>query len=338
MHSHLMPQRSGISIRYIRELADFVSELGISLPELLRSSGVPESLLSDTDATISRFACHRVLANAAKLCPRSFALRLGHRMRSGHHGFLGHAMMCARTLGESLNALERFAGTRGIPASYRIREHGDGAVLLFDLTTPVGHLRTHYLEWALMTALSPSLHDCAAREAGPTRVCLDYPEPGYREVYDELIPCPVDFDAEENAVFFTARALHTPLLNSNEAIREFCERRCELILADLETGGELSGRVRSRLLAGLPPFPTAEATAESLHISSRALRRQLHAEGTSFRRLVRQVREQLACRYLRERELTVEEVARLLGYAETAPFSRAFRSWTGQSPSDFRGS
>jgi AraC-like DNA-binding protein len=68
------------------------------------------------------------------------------------------------------------------------------------------------------------------------------------------------------------------------------------------------------------------------------LRRQLHAEGTSFRRLVRQVREQLACRYLRERELTVEEVARLLGYAETAPFSRAFRSWTGQSPSDFRGS
>ncbi len=338
MHSHRMPRRSEISIRYIRELADFVSELGMSRTELLRSSGVPESLLSDSDGAISRFACHRVLANAAKMCPQSFALRLGQRMRSGHHGFLGHAMMCARTLGESLNTLERFAGTRGIPASYRIRQHGDGAILLFELTTPVGHLRTHYLEWALMTALSPSLDECAAREAGPRRVSLDYPEPGYREVYDELIPCPIDFDAEENAIFFTTRALQTPLLNSNEAIRDFCERRCELILADLEAGGELADRVRSQLLAGLPPFPTAEATARSLHISSRALRRRLHAEGTSFRRLVQQVRKQLACRYLRECELTVDQVARLLGYAETAPFSRAFRSWTGRSPSEFRGS
>jgi AraC-like DNA-binding protein len=71
-------------------------------------------------------------------------------------------------------------------------------------------------------------------------------------------------------------------------------------------------------------------------MSTRALRRRLREEGTSFRILVRQVREQLARRYLREGSLTVDEVSRLLGYSEPAAFSRAFKSWTRRSPSAYR--
>jgi AraC-like DNA-binding protein len=327
-----------IPIIYVRELADFLGESGVNYADLIRKLEVPASLLADQEATVSRFEIHHILARAAAMSPPGFALRFGHRMRPGHHGLLGQAMMCARTLRESLKTLERFASTRGIPAAYRLVESEVGGELRFDLTTPVGRLRTQYLEWALMIALSPSLQHSRPGEAAPQRVRLAFPRPGYAALYKQLVPCPVEFDATHNLVSYDRHALDTALVNSNAAVLEFCERRCELILADLQSAADVSSRVRNELLAGLPPFPDAERTARALHMSSRALRRRLRAEGTSFRALVQQVRRQLAYRYLQQRELTVDEVARLLGYSESAAFSRAFKAWTGQNPTEFRGS
>lgn len=303
---------------------------------MLREAGLSPHLLDEDGATVTRFDVHRVLAAAAAAGPPDFALRLGHRMRPGHHGFLGHAMMCARTLRESLRTLERFARTRGIPASYRLLERDGAAELVFDLTTPVGRLRRSYLEWALMIALAPSLQHGRPGEADPARVRLEFEQPGHAGTYGELLPCPVEFGTGGNAVVFPAAALDTALMNSNAEVLEFCRRRCELLLADLDAGAELAARVRARLLQGPPPLPDAEQTARSLHLSARALRRRLRSEGTSFRSLVRDVREQLACRYLGEGGLTVDEVSRLLGYSEPAAFSRAFKRWTGVSPSAYR--
>ena len=123
---------------------------------------------------------------------------------------------------------------------------------------------------------------------------------------------------------------------SNAAVLEFCERRCELLLAGLDGGAGLADRVRNRLLEGPPPFPDAAATARSMHMSERALRRRLQSEGTSFRTLVQEVRRQPASRYLRDGGLTVDEVSRLLGYSEPAAFSRAFKRWAGVRPRVYR--
>lgn len=329
---------SQVPIIYVRELVAMLAGEGIERVDVLRDTGVPEAILGDQEASLSRFETHRVLARAAVLASPDFAIRLGHRMGPGHHGFLGHAMLCARTLRESLKTLERFAMTRGIPASFRLVEDDREGVMHFDLTVPVGRLRTQYLEWALMIALSPSLQHSRPSEAIPTSVSVTYPRPDHYLVYEQLVPCPVEFEADRNAVVFSHGVLETALVNSNTAILDFCQRRCELMLADLESGLDLSSRVRNKLLDCLPPFPSAEETARSLHMSSRMLRRSLRREGTSFRQLVQQVRRQLAQRYLGESDLTVDEVARLLGYSEPAAFSRAFKGWTGKSPTDYRRS
>jgi AraC-like DNA-binding protein len=327
---------AGISVAYVRELASFLGEEGIATREFLSGTGVSPGLLEVTDAVIDRFACHRVLARAAELAPPGFALRLGRRMRPGHHGILGHAMMCSRTVGESLKTLERFAMTRGIPASFRLLEGPHGQRLQFDLAMPAGHLRREYLEWALMIALWPVFQDRGSRKSYPCLIELDYPRPRHFDIYSTLIDCAIEFECSANAIHFTDAALATPQQNTNIEVRKFCERRCELILHDLEASGGLADRVRNALLAEPPPLPDAETIAASLHMSSRALRRALRREDASFRVLLQQVRKQLACRYLAERELTVEEVARLLGYSEPPAFSRAFKKWTGSSPSGFR--
>jgi AraC-like DNA-binding protein len=79
-----------------------------------------------------------------------------------------------------------------------------------------------------------------------------------------------------------------------------------------------------------------DAAATELGMSSRSLSRKLAELGTSFNAIVASLRKDLAHRYLQENNLSLTEIAFLLGYTEISTFSHAFRRWTGKSPVAFR--
>ena len=78
------------------------------------------------------------------------------------------------------------------------------------------------------------------------------------------------------------------------------------------------------------------AIAERMGLSRATLARRLKAEGTCFEEVVEALRRRLAVDYLAERGLSVSETAYLVGFADPAAFSRAFKRWTGRSPRDAR--
>jgi AraC-like DNA-binding protein len=71
-------------------------------------------------------------------------------------------------------------------------------------------------------------------------------------------------------------------------------------------------------------------------MSPRTLQRQLKEYGVDFKRLVDDTRHRFSLSYLRDRKNTLTEIAYLLGYSEVSAFNRAFRCWTGSTPSDYR--
>ena len=79
-----------------------------------------------------------------------------------------------------------------------------------------------------------------------------------------------------------------------------------------------------------------EAVAGALKMSPRSLQRHLGEEGVSFRALVEDARQELALEYVRDVRRPLGEIAFLLGYTELSPFLRAFKRWTGKTPSGFR--
>jgi AraC-like DNA-binding protein len=80
-----------------------------------------------------------------------------------------------------------------------------------------------------------------------------------------------------------------------------------------------------------------EATiASDLHMSTRNLNRKLVAENTSFKALLLEIRSELASQYINDASLTLTEISYMLGFSEISSFSRAFKRWTGQSPSEVR--
>ena len=82
--------------------------------------------------------------------------------------------------------------------------------------------------------------------------------------------------------------------------------------------------------------PGVDAVARRLGTSARTLQRRLEVEGTSFARLVDEVRRERAEAFLRANDVSVAEVSWLVGFSEQSAFTRAFRRWTGSSPTEFR--
>ena len=76
--------------------------------------------------------------------------------------------------------------------------------------------------------------------------------------------------------------------------------------------------------------------AESLHMTPRNMHRKLQKEGTSFKVLLTGIRRELAQQYIQDRSKTLTEISFLLGFSEVSSFSRAYKGWTGQPPSEAR--
>jgi AraC-like DNA-binding protein len=135
---------------------------------------------------------------------------------------------------------------------------------------------------------------------------------------------------------FDASALDQPMPQANEHAAAVALEQCRDILQRRRARSGTSGQVRDLLVARIADAPPAERAAAELGLSARTLQRRLADEGTSYRALLDEVREQLAEELLSTGGLTVGEVARRLGYVEVSSFSQAFRRWKGVSPRAFR--
>jgi AraC-like DNA-binding protein len=79
-----------------------------------------------------------------------------------------------------------------------------------------------------------------------------------------------------------------------------------------------------------------EEAAGALFISKRTLSRKLKEENSSFRKVRAEILSRQASAYLRDTQLSVEAIASLLNYHDTASFRRAFKRWFGMPPDQYR--
>ena len=112
---------------------------------------------------------------------------------------------------------------------------------------------------------------------------------------------------------------------------------CDGLMEEFRLRIGLTGKVRQALMVNLMRVMSFDDVAKSLNMSARTLRRKLREENTSFRKLVDELRMDMAIKYLRDTGLTVEEIAEALGFSDAANFRHAFRRWTKAAPHEFRG-
>jgi AraC-like DNA-binding protein len=156
--------------------------------------------------------------------------------------------------------------------------------------------------------------------------------------YQRFFKCPVHFNASEYAIVFASELLDVPLATADACLFGLLESYARHLLLQLPcAGGDVQQRVRSVLLRELDGGnPTKEYVAAALRLSPRTLTRRLADAGTTFEEVLSSLRCELSARYLRDTELSISEIALALGFSGASSFVRAFRRWTGNSPSEVR--
>lgn len=141
-----------------------------------------------------------------------------------------------------------------------------------------------------------------------------------------------------SAIVFNRKYSALPVVRTHHEWRQHVQMVREGILnwPHQEPGIKSKLLAQFRLaLSGAEPDITIGKIASALCMTSQTLRRQLQDEGTSYQDLLDDLRRDMAIDLLYMQELSVAEVAERLGFSEPRSFSRAFKSWTGLTPSRY---
>ncbi|WP_033876458.1 AraC family transcriptional regulator, partial [Pseudomonas aeruginosa] len=322
-----------ITAAYPRLLLGLLEERGLDGRALLREIGLSTLRLEEPEARVTSQQYQAIAAAALALSgDPGLGAQLALRTPPTAHGSLGYAMMASATLGDALClALRYMPLLQGNVEISLLRE--DEQVILRMLPGPALPPALHrYFSEALLIGLYRSGAWLLGEPALVGRLDFDYPEPA--------VPVPLPqcrYDQAHVQLVFPAILLARSLPMADPAALRRAREHCERELALLDAGRrDICARVRLELERQEQRFPNLEEVAARLHLSSRSLKRHLHDAGTSFRQLLGQARQRQALRLLRRPEVSLQRIALYLGYSDPTNFTRAFKRWTGEPPSDTR--
>jgi AraC-like DNA-binding protein len=182
-----------------------------------------------------------------------------------------------------------------------------------------------------------SLHrDVMGLAFKPTELRFSYAAPLAAQRYRDAFSCDALFGQPSNEMAFDATWLDAVPPLGDRLTNPTVLKMCDKLLEEFDLRKGLKGKVREALLVNLAEPKPVDDIARHLGQSPRTLRRKLQEEGASIQKLRDELRLQVAIKYLRDTDRTVEEASDELGFNEAANFRRAFARWTNMSPQQFR--
>jgi AraC-like DNA-binding protein len=329
--------RRGIASVHL--LVGLAAEHGVGAAACLAGSHIRAGSLEDPFAEVEAAQELVVVRNLVRRLGHiaGIGLEAGRRYRLTAYGIWGYALLSSRTLRSASEFGIRYLDLTFAFTRFRAeRERGSNAlrVVLDDAAIPP-ECRQFLLERDAAAAVMIQ-RDLFQRPVPLRRVSFRFPRPAYADLFAETFPGPVSFGQPEHCVLVDAAWADQPLPQADERTARLCEAQCSELLGRRRGRPRVSERVRQHLLRlGAPAGRSMEAVATELAMAPRTLHRHLAAEDTTFRRLLGEVREDLAEEMLAY-QMTVDEVAERLGYAETSSFAHAFKRWKGISPGAYR--
>ncbi len=302
---------------------------------VFEQAGVDPRLRFDQNARLARDQVNALHAAAfAATGDEAIGLRVVSAFHPSHMGALGYAWLASRTLRDAWRKVQRYSQVDIDSLRITLAEHaGEFHVSFFWDADWEAIPPQITLVMALLTHLNRRIlgHDLA-----PLRVEFSIPEPREMAPFEAFFGCDLQFGRPQQLLVLPVSILDRPVPRALPELELATEEMVNRYLA-LRDKEDILSQVRCALFECLPEGGvSAERIAGQLHMSTRTLRRRLDEEGLSFRELLTDVRRALALRYLQDESLSLTEISYLLGFSEPSSFTRAFRGWTGQSPSKAR--
>lgn len=317
-------------------LANFVNtieRLGGSIEQVLEKSGVKREQIWRADSFITYRSYLSLLDSAAKLtrCPH-FGLEMTRELGPENLGLLGFVMCQSRTVGDAFSSLAHFYHVHDTSGSVSFTLREQMAIARYETPSydqPGGRPAIDVAAGMAANILRTLVGESFVSE----RVTFPYPEP------ENLVPHQF---LQTRELLFNEPGCGTSTYFFGEHVQQIVPQtdpQLRIILgqylATMEAGDQqsCSRQVEELIRRFLPTgVCTIGTVARFMSLSIRNLQSRLQQEQTTFQSLLERVRKSLALQYLVKGEVSLTEIAQLLGYSELSAFSRSFRRWYGCSP------
>jgi AraC-like DNA-binding protein len=297
-------------------------------------SGIDSRTLAESDTRLPRTLLFGLMANMAKASGDDyFGLHLAEHATAGDFAVLDYAMRNSPTLGVSYEQMCRYSHV--LHDGIDIKMDNDGTVVRLHYQEPAGSPR-QLAEWVVALWIVVG-RDMTSTHFPARDVTFQHAAPADSSEHARLFGVPAKFDQTHYSVSFDAAVLDRPLTGADPNLLRVVSGYCQELLATVERPTSFPDQVRkvvAELLRG--GDATLETTAKRMAVAPRTLQRKLRSKDSSFQAVLDEVRCDLAKRYLAQSSLAIEETAFLLGFSEPSAFNRAFKRWTGVTPSNYR--
>ena len=295
-----------------------------------------DELLRGGDIALADFM-HVLQTGERLLGDEQLGFLLGRKMHVFAMGPVGAGMAVAPCLRDGLQLLESFTRLHASYIDIDARSTMQGLTVSILYEQETGHVERLHTETAVML-LQQYMETLVGEPIGDVQYNFAMPEPENSQDYANALHGRIIFDAIANEVdipqrwldlpspYYHAELWQTALTNLARRLKEESRNK----------GAPYTRHIATLLRTSEAPLPDLGEVARGLHVSVRTLNRHLKAENTSFRQLKSQALASRAKLYLRESDQSVEAIAEMLGYQDTANFRRAFRKSAGCSPMEYR--
>lgn len=324
------------TIAKILPIIDYLKTLPIDLGALIRQAGIEPMLLTSPENRLEADKLLPLLTLAVEATGlEALGLLVGREVTSLSN-ILGYILINCETMRECQEKLKHYERVLDDMVSLKLEESGGKATLVLHSKESIMDSSRPLIDYKVSGTLS-YIRALSGEPVTPDEVLLSYPPPENVELYESFFGCPISFKAPLNAMILNSNYLDLPTINPNKDLLKIFERHAEEVLAKLGRRESYSGKVSSLildLLQGEPP--KIEKIAYELAVSVRSLQAKLKDEGTSYSRLLDDVRRELALTYLKDKENSISDISYLLGFSEPSVFHRTFKKWTHSTPGQYR--
>ncbi|WP_201860579.1 AraC family transcriptional regulator [Microvirga soli] len=325
-----------IHLGVAKEIAPTLREFGLDPDPVIRMAGLDPHLFDDGANVIPHAALGRLLTLCvAQTRCSHFGLLVGQRATILSLGLVGRLMQHSETVGDAMRALVSNLSIQNRGSVPSLTIIGDTALFAFSIYQPRAESADQISDGSLAVAVN-ALRALRGPDWHPIEVLLPRIAPADQDPYRRHFRAPVRFNQETAVIVFMTSDLNCRIVGADPVVRALLEERIQEMKGT--QGSVLSDDIRRLLRTRLTSrHCSADDIADVLAMHRRTLSRRLKGSGMGYRAITNEIRFEIARQLLQDTEVPLGQIAAALGYSEASAFTRAFRRWSGQTPTAWRG-
>ncbi len=330
-----------IDIRWLAMVLEGAERRGLDATPMLLSQGISQLSVKNLNSRVPLEAFAAFARNSIVALDDEY-LGLGEKPQpSGSFAMMARAAISARTLGRSLKRNAKFWNLFDNGYRHRVEVGEEYCEYILEKKEGFEPVNDY-----LVSAILSSVHRFHCWIGGQfmalDKVMLDHPQPAIHKEYDPLYyGAPIEYEQARASIRFAYRYFDTAITQTPETLDEYLKGTNLSLLYQPKNYRVISDQVRQWLEKNIKQGnykATLKEASEHFQLSQQVMHRRLMAENLSFKEIKMQTRRDIAIKLLFEGEYKVEDIAIMVGFSEPSAFIRAFKSWTGKTPRNYRQS